>query len=186
MQLNVKGRNLQVTDGLFNHAEKRLSKLTRRMPPWDDATSVELELSVERGGAGRQVAEVTVHTKGPVLRARDESPDMYAAIDGVTRKLERQARRYRDRREARRRSAPAPEPVVPEDLPPVAAEEPEEPAPVLVKRKSFEMKPMSLDDALLQLELLDHAFYVYRDAVSDEVQVVYRRRDGDIGLISPA
>lgn len=186
MNLNVKGRNLQVTDGLFAHAEKRLAKLTRRMPPWDDATEVELELSVEHGGAGRQVAEATVHTKGPVLRAREVSPDMYAAIDGVAKKLERQARRYRDRREARRRSAPAPDPVPPEGLPPVEAEEQPEPPPTLVKRKRFEMKPMSLDDAVLQLELLDHAFYVYRDAESDEVQVVYRRRDGDIGLISPA
>ena len=186
MQLNVKGRNLQVTDGLFNHAEKRLSKLTERMPPWDDATSVELELTVERGGAGRQIAEVTVLTKGPVLRARDESSDMYAAIDGVARKLERQARRYRERREARRRSAPPPEPAVPDDLPPISAEEPADPAPVLVKRKTFEMKPMSLEDALLQLELLDHSFYVYRDAVTEQIQVVYRRRDGDVGLISPA
>ena len=100
MQLQVKGKGLSVTDALFDHAEAKLEKLARILPPWDDATEVELELSVERNPkiAQAQIAEVTVRTKGPVLRVRESAEDMYAAIDQAARKLERQARRYRDRR----------------------------------------------------------------------------------------
>ena len=100
MQLQVKGKGLSVTDALFDHAEQRLEKLVKIFPPWDDATSVELELSVERNPKieRAQIAEVTVRTKGPVLRVRESADDMYAAIDLAAHKLERQARKYRDRR----------------------------------------------------------------------------------------
>ena len=100
MQLQVKGRNISVTDALFEHAEQKLERLARILPPWDDATTVELELSVEHNPKieRAQIAEVTVRTKGPVLRVRESADDMYAAIDQAARKLERQARRYRDRR----------------------------------------------------------------------------------------
>ncbi len=93
---------MSVTDALFDHAEQKLDRLARILPPWDEATTVELELSVERNPkiANAQIAEVTVRTKGPVLRVRESAEDMYAAIDQAARKLERQARRYRDRRKA--------------------------------------------------------------------------------------
>ena len=102
VQLQVKGRNMSVTDALFEHAEQKLVGLARILPPWDEATTVELELSVERNPkiAHPQIAEVTVRTKGPVLRVRESAEDMYSAIDQAARKLERQARRYRDRRKA--------------------------------------------------------------------------------------
>lgn len=186
MQLQVKGKGLSVTDALFEHAEQKLERLARILPPWDDATSVELELSVERNPKIErdQIAEVTVRTKGPVLRVRESAEDMYAAIDQAARKLERQARRYRDRRKDHHGRAPFDE--VPDLI--EAQMEPggDEPAaPKLVKSKSFDMKPMSPEDAALHMDMLHHDFYVFRNEADDKVNVVYRRRDGDYGLIAP-
>jgi putative sigma-54 modulation protein len=185
VQLHVKGKNLPVTDALFEHAERKLGKLARIMPPWDEATEVELELSVERNPKidRNQVAEVTVRTKGPVLRVRESAGDMYQAIDQAAHKLERQAGRYRDRR--RRHRAPreaAPAAVVPQPALEAPSEEQE---PRIVKSKRFEMKPMSPEDAAMQMELLHHDFYVFRSAETGSLNVVYRRRDGQYGLIAP-
>jgi putative sigma-54 modulation protein len=196
MQLQVKGKGLSVTDALFDHAEAKLERLARILPPWDDATEVELELSVERNPkiAQAQIAEVTVRTKGPVLRVRESAEDMYAAIDQAARKLERQARRYRDRRKDHH-GPPMDE--VPEILGaqldglraeatgPDAVEEPVEPTPRLVKSKSFVMLAMTQEDAALQMDMLHHDFYVFRNSDDGQVNVVYRRRDGDYGLIAP-
>jgi putative sigma-54 modulation protein len=186
VQLQVKGKNVAVTDALFAHAERKLAKLTRIFPPWDDASRVELELSVERNPKieRNQVAEVTVWTKGPLLRARESAEDMYVAIDQAAHKLERQAGRYRDRRRRHREpheaAAPAP------DLHAAETEaEGEGPEPRIVKSKRFEMKPMTPEDAALQMDLLHHDFYVFRSAASHTLNVVYRRRDGDYGLIAP-
>jgi len=187
LKLQVKGKNLAVTDALFAHAERKLGKLTRILPPWDDATRVELELSVERNPKieRNQVAEVTVWTKGPVLRVRESAGDMYQAIDLAAHKLERQAGRYRDRRRQHRpHREPPPGPGA--ELP----AEPEEGTAAdgesrFVKSKPFEMKPMTPEDAALQMELLHHDFYVFRSAATGAVSVVYRRRDGNYGLIAP-
>ena len=184
MELQVTGRNLPVTDALHEHAERKLAKLERFLPAWDDGTRVELELFVERNRSveRRQVAEATVRTKGPILRAQEHADDMYTAIDHVVQKLERQATKYRERRKPRRDghhhdTTPPQEPVL------VVGTETDE--PTIVKRKSFEMKPMSLDDAALQLDMLGHEFYVFRDAEANRVSVIYRRADGNLGLIAP-
>lgn len=190
MDLHVKGKNIPVTDALFQHAERKLAKLTRFLPSWDEPAHVELELSVERNPSieRNQVAEVTVRTKGPVLRVRETDRDMYLAIDHAVLKLQRQATRYRDRRRRHRQPHGHQPPVVEEALPDdlIAVMEEPEPEPQLVKTKRFEMKPMAVEDALMQLELLNHDFYVFRnDDDGGSVNVIYRRRDGDIGLIAP-
>jgi putative sigma-54 modulation protein len=190
MDLHVKGKNIPVTDALFQHAERKLAKLTRFLPSWDEPAHVELELSVERNPSieRNQVAEVTVRTKGPVLRVREADRDMYLAIDHAVLKLQRQATRYRDRRRRHRPPHGQPTPVVEETLPDdlIAVTEESEPEPQLVKIKRFEMKPMAVEDAVMQLELLNHDFYVFRnDDDGGSVNVIYRRRDGDIGLIAP-
>ncbi len=187
MQLQVKGRNTSVTDALFDHAEQKLERLARIMPPWDDAMTVELELSVEKNPKIErpQIAEVTVRTKGPVLRVRESAEDMYTAIDQAARKLERQARRYRERRKSHAGRPPLDElapPPPPEELsgrPGDAEGEPQ-----LMKRKTFDMTPMTAEDAALSMEMLGHDFYVFRNEDGD-VNVVYRRRDGNYGLIVP-
>ena len=186
MQLQVKGKGLSVTDALFDHAEQKLEKLARILPPWDEATSVELELSVERNPKIErgQIAEVTVRTKGPVLRVRESADDMYVAIDLAAHKLERQARRYRDRRKEHHgptSAEPHAEPVAVEAAPDAYDDH----TPKLVKSKSFEMKQMGPEDAALAMDMLNHDFYVFRNDDDGQVNVVYRRRDGDYGLIAP-
>lgn len=188
MQLQVKGKNVPVTDALFEHAERKLQRLAKVLPPWDEAPLVELELSVERNPKidRPQTAEITVRTKGPVLRVRENAPDMYLAIDLAARKLERQAVRYRERRRRHRGvHGHEPEPIV-ETIPADLAPDAEAPERILVKTKSFPLKPMTPDEAALHMDMLHHDFYVFRSADSGEVNVVYRRKDGDFGLIVPA
>lgn len=187
MQLQVKGKNVSVTDALFEHAERKLERLTKILPAYDnDATTVELELSVERNPAVErpQIAEVTVRTKQAVLRAHEGADDMYAAIDQAARKLERQARRYRSRRtnhHGRSVTDVAPEP----ELPPLPDGDADSDAPRLVKSKRFPIEAMGAEEAALHMDLLHHDFYLFRNAASGEVNVVYRRNDGDYGLIVP-
>ena len=176
MRLQVKGRNVEVSDSLKSYAQEKLSKLDKHL---NDAARLELELAVEKNPsiAESQIAEGTIWTKGPVLRARESSPDMRASIDMLVEKLERQARRYRDKRRARP-GRPAPEA---EATPVVADEE----GPMIVKTKQFAVKPMTPEEAVLQLELIGHDFFVFQNADTSDVNVVYRRRDGDYGLIEP-
>jgi putative sigma-54 modulation protein len=177
MRLLVKGKNLQVSESIRSYAEEKLGKLERQLA---DPTRVELELSLERNPsiAANHVAEATIWTKGPTLRAREASPDMRASIDQLVDKLERQVTRYREKR--RRRSA--------RDNGGAMAEArmlPEEGEAPIVKTKQFPVKPMSAEEAVLQLELVGHDFFVFRNAESGEVNVVYRRRAGNYGLIEP-
>jgi putative sigma-54 modulation protein len=178
MQFQVRGRNLEISDAIRSYAEEKLAKLERQLTD----PRVELELAVEKNPsiANNHVAEATIWTKGPVLRAREASSDMRASIDQLVEKLERQVKRYRTRNRSRRRRAarangPAPEPLA----------IPEEREPQIVKTKQFTVYPMSAEEAVLQLELVGHDFFVFRSAGSGDVNVVYRRRDGDYGLIEP-
>ncbi|MEQ8833410.1 MAG: ribosome-associated translation inhibitor RaiA [Miltoncostaeaceae bacterium] len=194
MQLQVKGKNVSVTDALFEHAERKLERLTKILPAYeDDATTVELELSVERNPKVErpQVAEVTVRTKRAVLRVHESADDMYAAIDLAARKLERQARRYRKRKVDHHARAVPEDAVLAADLPELPAM-PEldgaDEAPIatqLVKSKRFVMEPMGAEEAALHMDMLHHDFYVFRNDASGEINVVYRRNDGDYGLIVP-
>jgi len=181
MNLQVKGRNLEVSDQIRQYAEDKLGKLDRLV---NDPTRVELELAVEKNPsiADNQIAEATVWTKGPVLRARESSGDMKASIDQLVDKLERQVKRYRDKRRPRKHDRP--ESAVPE--PDLLERLEEDEATAIVKTKQFAVKPMAPDEAVLQLELVGHDFFVFRNAESDEVNVVYRRRDGNYGLIEPS
>jgi putative sigma-54 modulation protein len=176
VRLQVKGRNVTVSDSLKDYALEKLAKLDKHL---NDAARLELELLVEKNPsiAANQVAEATIWTKGPVLRARESSQDMRASIDLLVEKLERQARRYRDKR---RRGPGRTTPQL--DSRPVVADSEE---PRIVKTKQFPVKPMSPEEAVLQLELVGHDFFVFRNAETNDVNVVYRRRDGNYGLIEP-
>jgi putative sigma-54 modulation protein len=178
MNLQVKGRNLEVSDQIRQYAEDKLAKLDRLVK---DPTRIELELAVEKNPSisDNQIAEATVWTKGPVLRARESSADMKASIDQLVNKLERQVKRYREKRRPRKHDRP--DEVVAELTTPEESDE----GPMIVKSKQFAFKPMTPDEAVLQLELVGHDFFVFRNAESNEINVVYRRRDGDYGLIEP-
>jgi len=178
VRLQVKGKNVDVTDSLKDYALQKLGKLEKHL---NDAARLELELQVEKNPSisQNQVAEATVWTKGPVLRARESSTDMKASIDQLVEKLERQAQRYRDKR--RRGHTRGNHDQAVEGIPVVASEE----TPVIVKTKQFAIKPMTPEEAVLQLELIGHDFFVFQNADTNEVNVVYRRRDGNYGLIEP-
>ena len=179
MRLQVKGKNVEVSDSLKTYAQEKLGKLEKHL---NDAARLELELAVEKNPsiAENQIAEGTIWTKGPVLRARESSPDMRASIDLLVEKLERQARRYRDKR--RRSNARGSSGGGEAETIPVVAEEE---SPVIVKTKQFAVKPMTPEEAVLQLELIGHDFFVFVNADTTDLNVVYRRRDGDYGLIEP-
>ncbi|HZG35019.1 MAG TPA: ribosome-associated translation inhibitor RaiA [Gaiellaceae bacterium] len=175
MRLSVKGKNVDLSPALKEYAQKKLGKLEKHL---NDSAQVELELAEERNPSigDNQVAEATVWTKGPVLRARESSQDMKASIDLLVDKLERQAQRYRDkRRRSSARGQDPPAPVVP------ASDGDSE----IVKTKQFAVKPMNAEEAILQLELIGHDFFVFQNAETNDVNVLYRRRDGNYGLIEP-
>ena len=178
MRLQVKGKNLEVSDSIKTYAEEKLQKLDRQL---HELTRVELELAVERNPsiAANQIAEATIWTKGPVLRAREASGDMRASIDQLTEKLHRQVKHYRDRRSRRAAGARF------DGLSSGGAREMSEAEPQIVKTKQFPVKPMHAEEAVLQLELVGHDFFVFENAESGEVNVVYRRKEGGYGLIEP-
>jgi putative sigma-54 modulation protein len=179
MRLQVKGKNVEVSDSLKLYAQEKLGKLDKHL---NDAARLELELAEEKNPsiADSQIAEGTIWTKGPVLRARESSPDMRASIDMLVEKLERQARRYRDKRRPRTGSRTTGAAVAGQ----TPTREDEE-TPVIVKTKQFAVKPMTPEEAILQLELIGHDFFVFQNAETSDVNVLYRRRDGDYGLIEP-
>jgi putative sigma-54 modulation protein len=193
MQLQVSGRNLDVTEPIREYAARKLARIERHLT---EDTRVDLELAVERNRSisANQYAELTVWTRGPVLRAHESADDMYAAIDLAIDKLDRQVRRYRERRRHWRphhqRGAEALRPLSAADEAEAVeaganGSEPELPIPTVVKTKRFNMKPMHPDEAALQLELVGHEFYVFLNAESDAVAVIYHRRDGNLGVIEP-
>jgi putative sigma-54 modulation protein len=177
MRLQVKGRNVEVSEQIRTYAQEKLRKLDRLVA---DPTRVELELALEKNPsiAENHIAEATIWTKGPVLRARESSSDMKASIDQLVDKLERQVKRYREKRRPRRHTRAESEVAAP--LLPASEGE-----TTIVKTKQFAVKPMTPEEAVLQLELVGHDFFVFRNADSGEVNVLYRRRDGDFGLIEP-
>ena len=176
MQLRVNGRGVEVSDAIRAYAAKRLGKLERQLQD----PRIELELYAENNPSIKEshVAEATVWTRGPVLRARERSQDVRASIDQLVDKLERQVTRHRDKRK-RRRGRGAASQALDQGL-----EMPEEPQ--IVRTKQFVLRPMSAEEAVLQLELVGHDFFVFRNADSDEINVVYRRERGGYGLIEPA
>ena len=179
MRLQVKGRNVEVSDSIRRYAEEKLGKLERQLA---DPTQVELELRVETNPsiADSHVAEATIWTKGPTLRARESSIAFEASIDKLVDKLERQVKRYREkrsRREAGRRANGNP-PMEPQ----FSADQLER---MVVKSKHFELRPMSAEEAALQLELVGHDFFVFENEETGATNVVYRRRDGGYGHIEP-
>jgi putative sigma-54 modulation protein len=176
MQLQVKGKNLEVPEQLRSYAEQKVRKLERRL---HDLTRVELELAVEKNPsiADNHVAEATIWAKSQVLRAREASADPRAAIDQLVEKLERQVRRYADGKHPGpdRNNGRMDEPA------PTRAD-----GPVIVKSKQFVYDPMTPEQAVDALEVVGHDFFVFRNSETSDVNVVYRRRDGTYGLIEPS
>ncbi len=185
MNLMVKGRNLVLTDAISGYAEEKIGKLGKYLA---NGTRCEVEMWTEKNPSisDSQVVEVTIFTKGPVIRAREASPDIYASIDLVFEKLERQVKKYRSKVVSHTKGGQK-EALVSEGFMSSEDEEPESEVdastPLIVKTKHFMVKPMTPEEACLQLELVGHDFYVFKSSETNETAVVYRRRDGNYGLI---
>ena len=173
MNYTVSGKNIEITNGLREAVVDKLSKLERYFTP---DTEVNVTLSVEKD---RQRIEVTIPIKGTIIRAAQVSNDMYASIDLVEAVLERQLRKYKNKIVDQKQSAMALSQVFMEE------ETGEEDEIKIVRSKRFGIKPMDPEEACIQMELLGHDFFVFLNAENDEVNVVYKRKNGSDGLIGP-
>lgn len=175
MKLTVRGKNLEVTDALKEHVKKRVGKVDKY---FDVDAEAQVTLSVERG---IHKVEVTVLINGLILRAEEGTNDMYASIDLVVDKLERQIAKYKTRINRKARQSGGIRAV--QDLPKVEEDNEE---PKVVRTKRFAIKPMPVEEAILQMNMLGHDFFVFANAQTDDINVVYRRKDGNYGLIEPS
>jgi len=179
MRVTVKGKNVHVSDSLKVYVENKLQKLSKYFSSIKEA---QVTQTIQRNW---YVIEVQVEGDGVFLRAEDRSPDMYACVDAIVEKLEKQVKRFKGKLMLHPREGVG-EAMAAEVAPEEAAEaEEEEPLPGVVRTKRFAIKPMTPDEAAMQMELLNHDFFVFRNGETDQMNVLYRRKDGNYGLIEP-
>jgi putative sigma-54 modulation protein len=177
MQITFSGKQVQTTDREREYAEKKLQRLARY---FSSARDAHLMHSVQRNW---QIVEVQLDLNGTLVRAEERTPDFFASVDAVADKLEQQVRRLKERVKHHKGRADAP------TVANLLAELPEEPTenghvtPVVVRRKQIAIKPMTAEEASLQMDLLNHDFFAFVDAETDQASVLYRRRDGNYGLL---
>lgn len=183
MQLIIQGKNIEVTDRLQEYVEKKVSRLDRYLPNITEAR-VELLTESARSAEHRQVAQLTLRAKGKILRTEERTDDIFASIDAMVNKMHRQIARYKGKSRGKGRGME--EPLPDEFFVEYEYEtEEDEEAPRIVRIKRFDMVPMDEEEALEQMELLGHDFFVFYNISDDGINVLYRRRDGDYGLIQP-
>jgi putative sigma-54 modulation protein len=175
MKFQIRGKNIPVTNSLKEYVEKRLGKLDKYFENNPEAI---VTLVIEKD---QHRVEVTIPINGLILRGEEESIDMYSSIDLVVEKLEKQINKYKTRLSKKVKA------VSIKDIAPGLGGEytPEEEAPQVLRTKRFAIKPMPVDEAILQMNLLGHSFFVFSNAETEEVNVVYKRKDGNYGLIEP-
>jgi len=179
MKFEIRGKNIEVTDALRDYATKRLSKLEKYI---DDVKSAQVAMSVE---GDRHKVEVTIPLNGVILRGEESSEDMYSSIDMVEEKLEKQIEKYKTRLYRSNRGAGLKKALRDELKQAVEAGANPVENFKIVRTKRFALKPMNEEEAIMQMNLLGHSFFVFFNAESEEVNVVYRRRDSNYGLIEP-
>lgn len=182
MQIAIRGKNIDVTDALRDHVERKLGRLEKY---FYRPLSAQVTMLVQRG---RHIVEVQIPIDGFLLRGEEASGDMYASVDQVVDKLERQIHKYKTRinRKLRRDGNNHRDALVEASPAPVATVEEEGEEQGLVKTKRFPVKPMEVDEAILQMNLLGHDFFVFTHSGTEQINVVYRRKDGGYGLIEPS
>lgn len=182
LQYNIRGENIEVTPAIRNYAEEKISKIEKY---FDDEPDASAHVNLKTYSDHTAKVEVTVPLPHVVLRAEETTVDLYGSIDLVADKLERQIRKYKTKvnRKFRRQNVDKLQPIDP-DLWGGADEEDNDDDEIrIVKTKRFNLKPMSAEEAVLQMELIGHDFFIFRDAETDSKNIVYRREDGDYGLI---
>lgn len=173
MRFTITGRNIDVTQGLREAIEEKIGKLSRYFSPDTEAM---ITLSVQRD---RQKIEVTIPVKGNIIRAEEASDDMYVSIDLVEEIIERQIKKYKNKLIDKKQASISFSEAF------LAEEDSSDEEIKIVKSKKFGIKPMDAEEACVQMELLGHNFYVFLNADTDEVNVVYKRKAGTYGLIEP-
>lgn len=176
MNFIISGKNIDVTTGLKNTIEQKLGKLERYFAP---ETEIIVTLSVEKD---RQKIEVTIPVKHNIIRSEQVSNDMYVSVDLVEEVIERQLRKYKTKLLARNQSS---NDFRPEFFDSDSDDSADDVDVKIVRTKKFGIKPMYPEDACIQMELLGHSFYVFSNAETDEVNVVYKRKNSTYGLIEP-
>lgn len=177
MEVTIHGRNLVVTPRLGDYVEKKVARLDRYL---GTISEVRVDLAVEntRSNADSQVAQFTVHSKRTILRAEERTDDIYSSIDACIDKLHRQIERYKGKRQQRIRSGEAGVGVLAQELE-------EGPIREIVRVKRFEVQPMDPEEAIEQMELLQHDFFLFYNPEEAAINLIYRRRDGNYGLLQP-
>jgi putative sigma-54 modulation protein len=170
------GRNIEITAAMGAYAEEKLAKLDRFFDHILDARVV-MSYDERVGGTPARV-EVQVNVPGSVVRAEEWGVDSYVAVDLVVEKLERQLKRFKERQRSPRVEA---RPIAPEAPQEAESEEP----PAIVRTKRHALRPMTPEDAAIEMDSLGHTFYLFRNANTNDVSVIYLRRDGHYGLIEP-
>ena len=173
MNLVISGKNLDITEGLRSAIEEKIGKLERY---FTDTTEVHVTLSTEKN---RQKIEITIPMKGSIIRAEEVSSDMYVSIDLVEEVIERQLRKYKNNLIDKEQNAAH----LSQSF--IEADEFEDEDIQIIRTKKFAMKPMDPEEACVQMELIGHNFFVFRNSETDEVNVVYKRKGNTYGLIEP-
>lgn len=176
IRINVSGKNLEVTQALRAYAQKKVAKIEKYLNH-NQASSAEVMLRAERG---IQIAEVTVNLSGIILRGEGKTSELPTSIDVAVDRIERQFNKYKTRINRKIYG-----PKLGEVLPPKSPGEEEGDRPRIVRTKRFALKPMDAEEAVMQMELLGHDFFVFSNSDTADVNVVYKRRDGNYGLIEP-
>lgn len=183
MDIVVRGRNVTITDRVQEYVEKKVGKLERYLPIIDEAR---MELSTEdtRSAQHRQIAQLTVRSHGKILRAEERDQDVFTAIDLVVDKMQRQITRFKDRLYSRSQIRGGETVRMPEQLE-ATVEAVAEPVGSIVRVKKFAVIPMNPEEAIEQMELLGHDFFVFYNSDDNGINVLYRRRSGGYGLLQP-
>lgn len=183
MKIEMFAKNMEVTDRINEYVNKKVGKLDRFLTDIEDIRVDLSHIKSARSAADRHVAQLTIHGKGYILRTEESASDLFTAVDASLEKMQRQIERFKGKRSrGRGDGTPASE------VAPVADQgiEAEAPAPAIVRRKSFTLIPMNEEEAIEQMALLGHEnFFIFYNADTNAINVLYSRRDGTFGLIEP-
>jgi len=187
MKLIIQGKNIKITESVHEYVNQKIGKAIHHFKELTTKADVKLSAPVNSKKQPQQITEVTIYAHGTVIRAKENHENLYTSIDLVADKLARQLQKYKDRRQRRIHGKDildrdTDQPLVPTDL--AGDRAPKLPAKV-VRNKFFAMPPMSIQEALDCLQLIDHDFYMFRNAETGEINVIYERNHGGYGVIQP-
>lgn len=177
MQVTVTGRHMETTDALKQYATEKCARLEKYFPK--DVTVV-ITLSVVK--KVHHIAEAVIKSNGILIQASEETEEMYSAIDLLIEKIERRARRYKEKLVDHKHLTGKAEALASAS----SSAHPDDRIPQIIKTKRFDLKPMQPEEAVMQMELLDKNFFIFTNAGNGHISVIYKRKDGNVGLIEPA